>query len=362
MSEALSTTAGEATAPHLDPDGYHFDIAGAGSPPFRSVLDDVSAAADDQRLMPSSSFGDEKAHDTRDHGAADNLQLPPDQPPGGSGPAAGFLGASAAWAGCVAVHTLAGAAKGAVVGGVSGAMIGAGYGAAGGAAIGTLAAPGVGTVGAGTAGFAGGALIGGTIGLTDGAYLGSAAGLADGLVHCGETASQPRQTDHIVETRWDTGLTRPTAPIGGTPGGIRSTSEPGATSEKKAGIDSENQVADKTAAAGYPTIQNPTEGPNPPLTPERMIAEGLKPNKKPDLLLSNRVFDTYTPRVDAPASIRTGVAEKIEAGQTHRVVVDLRQTTQTEASVRAILRAQPISGLKEVIVLTEHGLGQPFRP
>jgi hypothetical protein len=46
----------------------------------------------------------------------------------------------------------------------------------------------------------------------------------------------------------------------------------------------------------------------------------------------------------------------------HRVVVDLRQTAQTQASVCAALRNEPVRNLKEVIFLTKDGLGQPFRP
>ena len=109
-------------------------------------------------------------------------------------------------------------------------------------------------------------------------------------------------------------------------------------------------------------MQNPTGGANPPLTPERMRAEGLKETKDPDLLIENRVFDTYTPEEDDAGSVRNGIKKKIDEGQTHRVVVDLRRTTQTEASVRAALRADPVEGLREVIIVTEEGVGQPFRP
>ena len=36
-------------------------------------------------------------------------------------------------------------------------------------------------------------------------------------------------------------------------------------------------------------MQNPTEGPDPVLTPEWMAAEVLDPSKNPDLLLENRI-------------------------------------------------------------------------
>lgn len=109
-------------------------------------------------------------------------------------------------------------------------------------------------------------------------------------------------------------------------------------------------------------MQNPTGGANPPLTPERMRAEGLKETKDPDLLIEDRIFDTYTPEEDDAGSVRDGIERKIQAGQTHRVVVDLRHTTQTETSVRAALRANPVEGLRDVIIVTKEGVGQPFRP
>ena len=88
----------------------------------------------------------------------------------------------------------------------------------------------------------------------------------------------------------------------------------------------------------------------------------LQETKVPDLLIEDRIFDTYTPEKDDAASVRNGIARKIEDKQTHRVVVDLRNTTQTEASVRAALRADAVEGLREVIIVTEEGVGQPFRP
>ena len=93
-----------------------------------------------------------------------------------------------------------------------------------------------------------------------------------------------------------------------------------------------------------------------------MKAEGLNPRAKPDLLLENRVFDTYTPKADDAVSIRNGIADKVNAKQTRSMVVDLRHTTQTQDLIRDALKNNPVPGLKEVITLTKIGLGQPFRP
>ena len=170
------------------------------------------------------------------------------------------------------------------------------------------------------------------------------------------------QQPTILQSQGDPGLTQPTGPINGVPSGQRSTSAAEATSIQKAQIDSENQVADMLAIAGYQTVQSPTQGANPVVTPERMQAEGLNPDKNPDLLVEGRIYDTYTPVQDSTGSIVNGIKSKIVDEQTQRVVVDLRDTTQTTSSLRAALRVNPIPGLKEVITVTANGLSQPFRP
>jgi hypothetical protein len=110
-------------------------------------------------------------------------------------------------------------------------------------------------------------------------------------------------------------------------------------------------------------VQQPTEGDNPALTQERMRALGLRPTADPDLLVEDRVWDIYAPLPSTDArGVAGGIASKIKIRQTDRVAVDLRSTSVTEVPVRAALRAEPLRGLKEVITLTEQGLGRPFRP
>ena len=56
---------------------------------------------------------------------------------------------------------------------------------------------------------------------------------------------------------------------------------------------------------------------------------GLNPDKQPDLLIEGRVFDTYTPETNRLDGIWDGIETKVADKQTHRIVVDLRNTTQT---------------------------------
>ena len=165
-----------------------------------------------------------------------------------------------------------------------------------------------------------------------------------------------------MESQADPGLTRPTGPIGGAPTGLRPVSEAGASPADKAQVDSELHVGGAFAGAGYQTEQQPTRGANAAAVRQQMQAEGLNPDKNPDLRVEGRIWDIYTPESSNPVSIRNGIARKISEEQTHRVAVDLRGVGQTEAAVRGALRANPVPDLKEIAIITENGFTQPFRP
>ena len=289
----------------------------------------------------------------------------------------GFLGGTAEGLRQAAPGALAGTIVGAAAGAEWGAPVGAGAGAFAGG-VGALPGAGIGATTGALWGGASGAVLGGAPGFVHGfqdgvgpgATRGGSAGrwldhtsIGQWLQGCpapaDDTATNGPAT---LESRRDSGLTQPTGQIGGKPGGLRQTTAPGAESADKAQVDSENQVADATARAGYRTVQRPTDGPNRALTPERMKAEGLRPAADPDLLLENRIWDVYTPEADKASSIRNAIQDKIDKRQTHRVLVDLRGTTQTPASVRAAIREKPLQGVKEVMFFTNQGLAKPFRP
>jgi hypothetical protein len=108
-------------------------------------------------------------------------------------------------------------------------------------------------------------------------------------------------------------------------------------------------------------IQQPTVGENAALTPERMRAFGLRETADPDLLVEGRVFDIYTPERDDAGTVWQAIAGKVVVNrQADRIAIDLRGTSLTEADVRAALGANRIRGLKEVITLTDRGLGRAF--
>ena len=320
------------------------------------------------------------------------LPSPPD-PPSGAAPATvtpachvfeavgqvggGILGGTAEGLRQAAPGALAGTVAGTAAGATVGVRIGTGAGAFA-DGVGALPGAGIGATTGALLGGVSGAVVGGAPGLVhgfqDGMGAGAKLGASAGRWLDNTSVGRWAQGCHAAvddttakgpptfESRGDQGLTRPTGHIGGTPTGPRSTTKAGANSEIKAQVDSENQVADTAARAGYRTVQSPTKGSKPALTPERLAADGLNPRANPDLLLENHVWDTYTPEADSAAGVRNGIDAKVGKAQTHRVLVDLRGTSQTEATVRAALRAAPVRGLREVMVLTQDGLGRPFRP
>lgn len=155
-------------------------------------------------------------------------------------------------------------------------------------------------------------------------------------------------------------LTRPTGEIGGVPTGTRRVNRTAALPREKAQVASEQEFADRLASQGYRVIQQPTIGDNPALTPERMRTLGLRETADPDLLVEGRVFDIYRPLGSDVATTWKGISDKVANRQTDRIALDLRGTSLTEADVRAALRANRISGLAEVITLTDRGLGRAF--
>jgi hypothetical protein len=149
-------------------------------------------------------------------------------------------------------------------------------------------------------------------------------------------------------------ITPASGEVGGEPMGPRSVNQSHVKSDQKTSVRNENSMADQLAREGYRVIQNPR------IPPEQMTEQGLDSEKNPDFIIEGRVFDLYTPIVTTASQVYLGIAKKINDGQTDRVVVDLRHTQTTRAELEAELKTYPIEGLKEVITVTEYGVGHAF--
>jgi WXG100 family type VII secretion target len=143
--------------------------------------------------------------------------------------------------------------------------------------------------------------------------------------------------------------TRPSGLAGGQPAGTVTQIGRNAGPTETRAITNENESARTVAADGYDVVQNPT-------TLQVKAAadqadDGLVnwQQKRPDLLIENRVFDVYAPEVTTGASQVAGhVAGKVFVGQTQRVLVDLRGWNGNVAELERYLAESPVPGLREV--------------
>lgn len=102
----------------------------------------------------------------------------------------------------------------------------------------------------------------------------------------------------------------------------------------------ENESADIMAKNGYKVEQNPD-------------VPGT--DKNPDYLIEGEVFDCYAPTASNARSISTGIAKKVESGQTDRVILNLSDSNVDVAAMRKQLNDWPIDGLQEVTVIDKAG-------
>ena len=89
----------------------------------------------------------------------------------------------------------------------------------------------------------------------------------------------------------------------------------------------------------------------PLLTADDLRALGLYPRSQPAYLIEGRIFDAYAPRTHRAQRIWDRLRRKVERGLAYRFVVGLFDTRVTVDELRSVLHANPIAGLREVIVI-----------
>ncbi|MBL7670850.1 MAG: hypothetical protein JNM39_10215 [Bdellovibrionaceae bacterium] len=99
----------------------------------------------------------------------------------------------------------------------------------------------------------------------------------------------------------------------------------------------------------------------PDFSPERLEKEGLNRGRTPDLTVNGKIFDIYSHiRNDVDRAV-SDVIDKVEKGQTHRVVVNLRidgDVKEFIADMGRRLREKNPDGLHEVLVIHKDGGGK----
>ena len=105
----------------------------------------------------------------------------------------------------------------------------------------------------------------------------------------------------------------------------------------------ENEAADVLARKGYDIEQNP----NIPNT-----------NKNPDYKIEGEIFDCYSP-YNSNKSVRniwSEVKGKVDAGQTERVVLNLKNWDGDLSSLQKQFTDYPVQNLKEVMIIDKNDL------
>ncbi|MBO4210392.1 hypothetical protein [Micromonospora echinofusca] len=105
---------------------------------------------------------------------------------------------------------------------------------------------------------------------------------------------------------------------------------------------------------GYRVHQNPT---NPEISQARLdTGDAGDPGKSPDYLIEGHVFDCYAPT--PPKTVRGVwgvVSQKVDKGQTQRVVLNLEDWRGDLADLRKQFDDWPVPGLKELVAVTRSG-------
>lgn len=103
------------------------------------------------------------------------------------------------------------------------------------------------------------------------------------------------------------------------------------------------------------------EGEGSALTADDLRRLGLNPRSQPAYLIEGEVFDFYGPTTGKPQLIRDRLRRMVERGLAYRFVVHLGDSRVTVEELQAVLRADPINGLREVIAIDQNGeIGHPF--
>lgn len=170
----------------------------------------------------------------------------------------------------------------------------------------------------------------------------------------GGTGSRPEEPA-ALRPQADDLITQRSGEPGGTPHGPPKDILPGEDDDVRRSLEMENSGAVVLADRGYHVQQNPSRD---EIARARLDSGDVgNPGKDPDYLLEGRVFDCYSPVKPGKVvrSIWSEAEEKVEDGQTQRVVVNLEDWRGDLSALKKQFADWPIPGLKEVKAITADG-------
>jgi hypothetical protein len=174
--------------------------------------------------------------------------------------------------------------------------------------------------------------------------------------HQGRAGNGPAATPaDIARGQPDHLFTHMTGTPGGTPTGPLTVVRSGGDPTNGRSDELENSGAAKIADSGYRIHQNPT--PEQVARARADTGDTGRPTKNPDFLIEGRVFDCYSPtKANKPVrGIWDEAEDKVNKGQTQRVVVNLEDWRGDLGALQRQFDNWPIPGLKELKVITPHG-------
>jgi Contact-dependent growth inhibition CdiA C-terminal domain len=157
-------------------------------------------------------------------------------------------------------------------------------------------------------------------------------------------------------TRPDGGTdTTPSGTPGGTPDGTAKQPKASDDASTRRSLELENSGASTLAGAGYKIKQGPSA--DEVAAARAATGDSGDPNKDPDYILEGKVFDAYSPTSpDKPVrGIWWETENKVNKGQTQRVVVNLEDWRGSVSDLQTQFTNYPIPGLKEVKAITPDG-------
>jgi hypothetical protein len=148
--------------------------------------------------------------------------------------------------------------------------------------------------------------------------------------------------------------TDPTGVEGGVPTGRQAVPPRKAGNEERRGLARQNQAASTLAGRGYRVHQRPSG--KEIAAARRATGDTGRAAAKPDYLVEDRVFDCYSPGPTISAqNIGSNVEDKVTAGQTQRVVLNIADWPGSLSELTAEFGRLPEAGLRELIVIQQDG-------
>jgi hypothetical protein len=83
------------------------------------------------------------------------------------------------------------------------------------------------------------------------------------------------------------------------------------------------------------------------------LRPGKGPKKSPDYRINGECADCYAPKTNNSRSIMDTVSRKVNEGQADRIILNLDDSQVTLEALRRELLENPITGLKQLIVLKD---------